>query len=878
MVSSTSLNNFVVDQNGRTSVSGISSGIDFQAAIESIIAARRIPIDRLEANVTENTDKIGAFTELRTLLNTFKSATDSLRGKVSFGNAGNIFESKEAFATTSRTDATTPSASGNLMGVSVTNAAAADSHTIEILQVATAHKFSTLTANSSTADLGTAFGQTANSIFGTFEINGRQIDVQSTDSLVDLADRINTANSGSSATGVTASIVSASSNEFLLVLTADATGQAVSVTDSSQESVLVADDTAQLDAYTTVTGAGNTFEIRDAANTLLGTVIYNNTDSLNDLQATIDAISGITATVVAEGASFRLNITADNGTSIKVVNDTNNVVADLGLDNNILNDLGISSDFGTTFTTELRVAQNAKVKADSLLDPAAFQASGVATALTAYNVAGTLDIVTPNAGTISIAVVVGDTPTSLAAKIDADPDLAAAGIKGSVETDTAGLFHFEIRRHNIDVTDAGKVLDARPTLATDPLNIADNLVFAFDDNTAIATIPVAVGDSLSAIAANINGDADLTNAGISADVVASGSTFKLQINYNTALTVTSPDSADVNLGLANPDLVIERDSNTISDLFGGLTLSLFQSEVGTTVKLDIELSLGGVKSAVIDLVDSYNAIKAFINLQQQVDATTGTKGAEAGPLFGNSALANIEQALGRTVGGTSTGIASGLLVLAQIGVNFVDNDALIDPLSADSLEIDEAVLDAALLDDPDGVRKLFAFEFSSSDPRVGLLNFTGTTAYKSGGYTLDITHDGTAVTAATFDSVASSTTFSGNSITASDQTGANGLQLLYTGTTSASNITIDFTIGLGAQLFFEIDRLLDEVTGPLENEVNTLTDQNTLADARIAEMEARLVTQRERLLQQFTAMEVALAQLKSIQDSIKSQFDALNSN
>ena len=52
------LNNLTVDANGRASFSGLSSGIDIQGTVDAIIAARRIPVDRLEATVEENADKL----------------------------------------------------------------------------------------------------------------------------------------------------------------------------------------------------------------------------------------------------------------------------------------------------------------------------------------------------------------------------------------------------------------------------------------------------------------------------------------------------------------------------------------------------------------------------------------------------------------------------------------------------------------------------------------------------------------------------------------------------------------------------------------------------------------------------------------------------
>ena len=58
------------------------------------------------------------------------------------------------------------------------------------------------------------------------------ITVSSTDSLQDIRDRINNANTGASGTGVGATIVQTSATEFILVLTADDTGTDMIITDT----------------------------------------------------------------------------------------------------------------------------------------------------------------------------------------------------------------------------------------------------------------------------------------------------------------------------------------------------------------------------------------------------------------------------------------------------------------------------------------------------------------------------------------------------------------------------------------------------------------------------------------------------------------------
>jgi flagellar hook-associated protein 2 len=216
MATNLNFDSLVVDRSGRASFSGLSTGIDIQAAVDGLIAARRIPIDRIEQRISDNQVKIAAFQDLRALALNLKSAADRLRGVPSFDGSGDIFEAKQAFATARRADTQAPSQAADLVGLAVTNRSQAASHTIEIQQIAAAHK---LASDGIVGGLQDPLGHS-----GSFLINGRTIAVDSSDSLLDLRDAINAANTGADATGVTASIVSISATEQVLILTADATG------------------------------------------------------------------------------------------------------------------------------------------------------------------------------------------------------------------------------------------------------------------------------------------------------------------------------------------------------------------------------------------------------------------------------------------------------------------------------------------------------------------------------------------------------------------------------------------------------------------------------------------------------------------------------
>lgn len=689
------LNNLSVDSSGRVTLGGISSGIDYQAAIDGIIAARRIPVDTLEKRVTANEEKITAYRDLRTLLSSMKDSLNALRGAVTLGGAGNAFKSKTAFASSSRTDGTAATNAATLMGVTVTNAAATGSHTIEIQQTAAAHKLAGGSANSTTADLGTAMGLGAGTVAGSFDVNGVKIDVLSTDSLQDLRDRINAANTGSTATGVTASLVTVGANQNYLVLTADKTGEAIALT-----------------------------------------------------------------------------------------NETGGV----------LGQLGISNDGGTTLLNELQAPRDAQFYADGLLDGSKWQSAAVASSSAAVS--------------------------------------SYAGV-------TAGA-------HSFQILDSG--------------------------GGVVATVNYSDADSLQSIAATING----LGAGVTAEVVADGASYRLHVEKDDGAAISLANDTDnllSGLGVAKQNLLIERSTNTINDLFAGVTLNLYQAEPGTRIKLDIEPDLTAVKTAVTGFVDAYNAVKQFLNEQNLTNAEDGSRSKDAGALFGSRTIADIESTLSRVIGNGTHGVSSDFSVLAQIGVKFVSNDTLTDPLLADTLKIDESKLDEALLNNPKDVQRLLSFDFTSSDPRISLLNFTGNTTYNASGYTLNLTHDGTSLTGADINGVAGSATVSGNIITVTDATGANGLTLFYSGNTDLSGIDLDFTVGMAAQMFFDIESMIDSTSGSIEAEIDTLTDQNTVAETRIDEMLRRLDYQRAQLTAKFIAMETALSRMNSILDSMKQTVD-----
>ena len=66
MATELNLDSLVVGQNGRAFFNGLSSGIDIQGAVDALIKAKRIPIDRMEQRIADRELKIAALSDTRT--------------------------------------------------------------------------------------------------------------------------------------------------------------------------------------------------------------------------------------------------------------------------------------------------------------------------------------------------------------------------------------------------------------------------------------------------------------------------------------------------------------------------------------------------------------------------------------------------------------------------------------------------------------------------------------------------------------------------------------------------------------------------------------------------------------------------------------------
>ncbi len=744
------LDSLVVDSAGRASFSGLSSGIDFVGTVAAIIAAKRIPADTLETRITANEAEIVALTDLSALLNTLKNSVSSLRGAVSIGGLGDIFSNKQVFSSTSRTDGATPSAAGNLVGVTVTNAAATDSHEIEIRRIATAHKISSKAFASQTD---------AQSISGSFTIVGATtestITVTATDSLLDIRDRINNANTGITPTGVTASIVSVSATEIYLILTKDATGAEMVITDTGSvlsdlgysstngtagdRNGLASSKVESADGFAHVTFDGSQTDSAflisyDSATKVLTLTRADGTTDTATLSSTAIATGKIeTVTFDDFGAIIVLNENFDKDTDIVVAADTASVTGGGGVIDpatiKISDSVGdVSAIASTTLTFGNLIAPAAiTITVGAFSGSFDGTSTGVKTVTLTDGGGNSLDIqfdVTTifTGGESAASITLNELDNLVTAS--GDPFTSVLQIAQTARITADGLADADRFESNVIISKTGDLDNV--------ITVTNATGSFFIDSTSVSYD--ATVDSLEDIASRITS----TVANVTATVVDDGVGYRMDITTtNATLTVTDTTGLLGDLGVDN-DLVIERASNTISDVFNGVTLSLFQAEADTKIKLDVEQDLSAVKAAITGFVDAYNAVRVFINTENQIDPATGIEGDVSGVLFGNRVVNDVRDQLAAIVGLGAAGVSSEFTVLAQIGVSFVNNGSQASVLDYNTLEIDDTELDATLLSSIDDVRRLFAFDFSTSDPNVALIAFTGSTGYAAAGYTLNI--------------------------------------------------------------------------------------------------------------------------------------------
>jgi len=273
-----------------TSISGLISGIDTTTLVDAIIAQGRAPAVRMEAQETAIKNQQATITAYRAALGNLQSAAAALQDGTAFGGT-----SISAALTT-----------GTRLLANATGSATAvpGQYQLKVSSLAAAEKLGSGTVANATTALGYA---------GSFTVNGQAVTVSATDTLTNIRDRINALNSGTNATGVTASILTVSATDSRLVLTSGKTGAAGATLVDTSGTIL--QSLGYLDNTETKL-AGAILSPGSDAHFSLDNIPFVRTSNTVD-----DAIPGVTLSLLAaeDGATTTLNVTRDSAGATQAV-------------------------------------------------------------------------------------------------------------------------------------------------------------------------------------------------------------------------------------------------------------------------------------------------------------------------------------------------------------------------------------------------------------------------------------------------------------------------------------------------------------------------------------------------------------------------------
>lgn len=852
MVTSIQLGNFS-NQNGRTVLTGTSSGgIDTEALISSFIEARRLPAVQLESRIEANTTQSTAYGDMRDILNRFRDASNFLRNPPGVQNeAENIFEYRSSTVSSSGAQA-----GSTYLSVVAQPGASISNYDVTVDQLATQNVKITDTFALADED-SQAVGGGGPFNAGTLTLGPNNINVELTsgDSLNQVVAKINAV---SNVSDVEASIIKVSDGNFRLSLKTTTTG-----TDSN---------------YSLGIPTPPAFLSTDAifhldANDIDGDGSYSNNPVADQAVAAPVDISG-NSVVGNSGGAPTLDVDGTNGIASFDFNGTN---AYAPANTNDINALGGYNNKTFAFSFE-----------------------------TGADITGTQTIYEQGGATNSMGLFIAP-----------DPGNGNAPTLFGVARVNGGQWPGNVLKTvNLGTVTAGTqynvVLDfdasANPA-ANDPANTFTGFVngVQMDQATGIAQMPahsgaIGIGGTLggtgfpdgTTTGGNGNffdgeiSEVILTNTSLSTSEMSQLNSY-LDNKYQQPITNTGIFNVGfavvedaVNANMTIDGTTIERQNNSFDDVINGLSFTLLEeTATGEDLNVKIDPDTDIVKSAITNLVDSYNEFRIFVARQNE----TGDDGTplETAVLSSSSTLRSVTARVNSEVAAVIDGLTSGDPDrLADIGITFNDFPGDSEtPFVRNVLNIDEATLDSALASDYQAVRRIFEFDFTSDDPDLTVFsrsNALGTTeidinidqtngiyqaTYDNGSGPVTVDLDGEALTGGS----------SGVILTGQTGTVLEGLTLLYANT-SDTTVNLNMTQGIGDRLYNSIDDILDEDEGALTLELENLSDANDRLQTEIDRIDERIISYRDQLLKQFSALEQAISQADVLLQSLSAQANA----
>ncbi|MBW1913887.1 MAG: flagellar filament capping protein FliD [Deltaproteobacteria bacterium] len=667
-------------------VSGLASGFDWRTIVDQLIAIEHKKVEFIEDEQKAYEKKLGIFQTFNSELLTLKTQAESLSSIDAF----NVFQAN-LNTNSSLYDAT------DLLGVSVGSTATPGSHTITMnanSSIAQARKIS----SKSFSEYDSALG-----LSGEFIINGRGVDIDTTDDLQNIREKINNLNAGTDATGVTASILTASSDNYRLILTSDETGK---------------------DAFTM-------FDASSGATNILssGLGLTDGTTSVNNFIS--NGVQSESFSSSAQSVSSILDLeTAQTGTNV--------TIGDISVDIDLSTSL---TDIAGVINTEAGVAgSNVSASIVSSTDDDdvttyTLQIKNTTSFSDANNVLQTLGIL--SGGHDSIAEThLSDTANS-ETSTGANP--SASIVAGTVWEDiNTGSDSNNIANSDTisftGVNTIGTSISGTYTITDKTSGTVQGLLTAIQDafsavDSGSYTVTATIEDGKIKVVDSTTGDSQLA-----LDLTSNnegGGSLDLGTITSSSEGYTMEAQAGGDASIIVDGTAVTSSTNVIDNVISGVTINLNTIESGSTVSLTVSRNYSAIMASVQNLLDAYNDVLMEINRQFAYDDEAKT----AGPLQGDGTLGSVKSELAGIATDSISDISSTMNALSLIGISTqVDYT---DHTKDGFLKIDSSDFMDAIQDNFNNFARLFVAEGSTTDGDVEYLSHSNDTV--AGSYDVDIT-------------------------------------------------------------------------------------------------------------------------------------------
>jgi len=619
-------------------VSGLASGFDWRSMIDQLMEIEHKKVDLVENRKGEYEDKLSEWQSFNTKLLSLKTAAADLKDTEDF----------DVYTSNMISDGSTVNAE-DLLLVSTSSLASKGSYALTVSSLATAQKLSSGSFSGFSDALGASYA-------GDILINGVAVSISETDSLAGIRDKINSANAGTTPTGVTASIVSYGTNDYRLMLTSDDTGEdGIGLQNASLSDIveLFGWKDKSLSIKNSITGGSQS------------DIFSNSTQDVKTLLGLSTTQSGTSQ--IMDGNSLYQNVNIDFSTdSIEDIKTAINNASIVGVSASVITDTTGST---TTYKLQIDGSQDF-VDAQNILETLGVIHNGVS------SVQGSTS---GNSMTVNGEYI---TPDSLITDIDGYNQFTA-GDKISLGATSSDHSNNGVSGDILTITENTTVQDLLDAIETAYETNGDEVSVYITSTGKIEVSDLEIGTS--SLVVDLQSTIGDSNSSLDwGAFTALGEVRKREL-------VEGADASIIVDGVTTTSA-----DNTVDDVISGVTLNLLKADIDTTVTLNIDRDVDVIMEKISTFVDAYNEITSYIQQQQSYNEDEEETG---GILFGDGTLASVKSDLTSTLTQTVWGVSSEYSMMGLVGIN-VDNEG--------QLNIDTEKLQGYLNTNFNDVKNLFS--------------------------------------------------------------------------------------------------------------------------------------------------------------------------